>query len=226
MKKLLLAAATVFALTGGALSAGGAHAATYLNLVGGCACGLSSYGTVTVTGEGSTQLDFDIELASGVFFNQAGNGIDESFSLVGSPVIDITSISDNHFGTVANNVSAGTFTEPSNLGDYMYHLTWLGNPNNNGNLPGGGIQSLKFTVTSASNLTLAPGVITNGPHVNPTNFFFTVDVSRGPNGPTGQVGGVKFTPATGAPEPAAWAMMLVGFGGLGAVLRRRRMVVA
>jgi hypothetical protein len=26
----------------------------------------------------------------------------------------------------------------------------------------------------------------------------------------------------GAPEPAAWAMMLVGFGGLGAVMRRRR----
>ena len=27
---------------------------------------------------------------------------------------------------------------------------------------------------------------------------------------------------SGAPEPGAWAMMLVGFGGLGAVLRRRR----
>jgi len=30
------------------------------------------------------------------------------------------------------------------------------------------------------------------------------------------------TVAGGVPEPAAWAMMLVGFGGLGAVLRRRR----
>jgi hypothetical protein len=30
--------------------------------------------------------------------------------------------------------------------------------------------------------------------------------------------------AGGVPEPAAWAMMLVGFGGLGAVLRRRRQV--
>lgn len=28
--------------------------------------------------------------------------------------------------------------------------------------------------------------------------------------------------AGGVPEPAAWAMMLVGFGGLGAVMRRRR----
>jgi hypothetical protein len=29
-------------------------------------------------------------------------------------------------------------------------------------------------------------------------------------------------PATAAPEPASWAMMLMGFGALGAVLRRRR----
>ena len=28
----------------------------------------------------------------------------------------------------------------------------------------------------------------------------------------------------GVPEPASWAMMLMGFGGLGAVLRRRRPV--
>jgi hypothetical protein len=30
----------------------------------------------------------------------------------------------------------------------------------------------------------------------------------------------------GVPEPAAWAMMLVGFGGLGALLRRRRSALA
>ena len=29
-------------------------------------------------------------------------------------------------------------------------------------------------------------------------------------------------PVSGVPEPAAWALMLVGFGGLGATLRRRR----
>lgn len=37
---------------------------------------------------------------------------------------------------------------------------------------------------------------------------------------------VYFTPTAAVPEPATWAMMLMGFGGLGAVLRRRRTVSA
>src|SRR5205085_11363542 len=35
--------------------------------------------------------------------------------------------------------------------------------------------------------------------------------------------GPNFT-ATGAPEPMTWALMLVGFGGMGAALRSRRRV--
>ena len=33
-------------------------------------------------------------------------------------------------------------------------------------------------------------------------------------------------PASAAPEPAGWAMMLLGFGGAGTLLRRRRAAVA
>jgi hypothetical protein len=41
------------------------------------------------------------------------------------------------------------------------------------------------------------------------------------------VNGAAFTPGTGAvPEPAAWALMILGFGGVGAVLRRRRAAAA
>ena len=39
--------------------------------------------------------------------------------------------------------------------------------------------------------------------------------------PQGFVGAAAAT-VTAVPEPAGWAMMLVGFGGLGVILRRRR----
>jgi hypothetical protein len=37
---------------------------------------------------------------------------------------------------------------------------------------------------------------------------------------------LSFTLAPGTPEPAGWAMMLLGFGGLGAMLRARRGLAA
>lgn len=52
------------------------------------------------------------------------------------------------------------------------------------------------------------------------NIFFT-DAS------SGGTGTVSVTPVTsGAPEPATWAMMLIGFGALGASLRMRRRIPA
>jgi hypothetical protein len=45
------------------------------------------------------------------------------------------------------------------------------------------------------------------------------------NGST-RYGAGSFQASLAVPEPAAWALMLVGFGGLGAVLRRRRSIAA
>ncbi|HET6971360.1 MAG TPA: FxDxF family PEP-CTERM protein, partial [Phenylobacterium sp.] len=39
-------------------------------------------------------------------------------------------------------------------------------------------------------------------------------------------GVITFAPVAAIPEPAAWALMMVGFGGTGALLRRRRMALA
>ncbi|MBS0332858.1 MAG: PEPxxWA-CTERM sorting domain-containing protein, partial [Proteobacteria bacterium] len=54
-------------------------------------------------------------------------------------------------------------------------------------------------------------------------FSFTVDTLSGPATLTGgQFAYENFDGPAAAPEPAAWALMLLGFGGLGAMLRSRR----
>ncbi len=55
---------------------------------------------------------------------------------------------------------------------------------------------------------------------NDHNVYFAVDAYNGVN--TGTIGA-----GLGAvPEPATWGLMIMGFGGIGAMLRRRRQAVA
>lgn len=49
----------------------------------------------------------------------------------------------------------------------------------------------------------------------------TLVVSGNSGGNGAYAGAIAFAPITAVPEPASWALMIVGFGGLGTVLRRR-----
>jgi hypothetical protein len=69
---------------------------------------------------------------------------------------------------------------------------------------------------------LSVGVASGG-----TFFGFTSDTAIDSVGITrldgySVIDNASFSVASGAPEPAGWALMLLGFGGLGAMLRRRR----
>jgi len=214
--KTFRGAVALAGLTAALMTAGASHATTYTLNVDGCSsgCGYSNYGTVDVTGQGTNTLTFDIELANNVvFFNQAGQP-DEAFSLIGNPTITISGLPST-FGTNGSQ-AAGTHHE-SAFGDFDYAVQWLGPPTNNGSL---GVQSLQFTVTGAGPLTLDSNL------VGGKNIFFTVDVAAVTNGvvATGNVGATLT--GGGIPEPATWAMMIMGMGGIGAIMRRRRSELA
>ena len=214
--KTFRSALALATLTAGLATAGLSHATTYTLNVDGCSsgCGYSNYGTVDVSGQGTNTLTFDIQLASNVvFFNQAGQP-DEAFSLIGNPTITISGL-PSAFGT--NGVQAAGSHHESAFGDFDYSVEWLGPPTNNDALS---VQSLSFTVTGPSALTLDSNL------VGGQNIFFTVDVAAVTNGvvSTGNVGATLT--GGGVPEPATWAMMIFGMGGIGVTLRRRRSALA
>lgn len=209
--KFVKTAAAIAAMAASFAIAGASHATTYILNVDGCSsgCGYSNYGTVDVTGQGTGVLSFAIQLASNVYFNQAGHP-DEAFSLVGDPTITLAGLPSTF--TANGSQASGTHHE-SSLGDFGYAIDWVGPPTNNGHL---GVQNLTFTVTGPSPLTLDSNL------VGGKNVFFTVDVAAVKDGVTrtGNVG-ATLVPG-GVPEPTTWALMILGMGGMGAALRRRR----
>lgn len=55
-----------------------------------------------------------------------------------------------------------------------------------------------------------------------TGGYFAFDLNAANDGPVTDATGVRFSVTTGVPEPATWGMMIGGFAGMGAMLRRRR----
>ena len=82
---------------------------------------------------------------------------------------------------------------------------------------GGGevIQQGVFSTGGATHSSLA---------VNSDYFTSGIVLRFGPNGFDAGVDNIRFDvrQAAATPEPGAWALMLLGFGGMGAMLRRRR----
>jgi hypothetical protein len=160
------------------------------------------YGQVKVTENGGA-LDFLVTL-DGAFRIHGGNDNHDAFTfdLIGAPAVTISAL------TAGFAREAGTsFSEPP-LGSFFYSIdctTACG-----AGYPGGFVGPLSFTVTANSGtLSLASLGTTGG-------VYFSSDIVD-PNGKTGNVGAIP-----GVPEPATWAMMLLGMGGLGAALRQRR----
>jgi len=221
MNKYLIGAVAAASLSLG----GAAHASTYLLNVDNCSggCGSASYGQINVSGETTGVLTIDIELnANTTIFQEAGQdphgevwfNTNTSSVTVGGLVDPFTANGLQSAGAFkANGNAFGTW-------DYLIQRDHDGNPSN----PAGGQHSMTFTLTGPASLALESDL------VDGKNLFFVVDIASynattGALINTGRVGAtLSGTPTTnsGAPEPASWALMILGFGGVGGVLRSRR----
>jgi hypothetical protein len=174
-------------------------------------------------------------------FNVAGTGIVQGMSLTGSAVFDSSLVPGSGlalvpFATLSTPAAAFDF----NIGTLHFDL---GNETpapigiapailfNNGLFAGlnyvsdflysDGLtyqlrfNSLNFTVRQVDPVT---GFNSN------TTINFAGKLALG--GFTSQTPFVDGPPTGGVPEPGAWALMIVGFGGIGSVLRRRRHTAA
>jgi len=177
--------------------------------------GAGPYGTVTVTegtGANAGSLLFDIVLNAGFKIhdgNQNHNAF--TFRLNGDPSVTISNLTS---GFAAIKTGSGDTVSSPPFGNYLTGIdcTTACGPGWNGGFTG----PLSFKVSAGSALSLASlGFNTVGGN----HIYFTSDMIIA-NGKTGNVGAVQ-TAVTAVPEPATWAMMLVGFGALGFAVRRR-----
>jgi hypothetical protein len=81
-------------------------------------------------------------------------------------------------------------------------------------LTGGGATVLQTVMGSSNSLTLNTGTLAAN-----TTYRFLYTFNAGDGGGTVS-GNASFVQAV--PEPATWALMLLGFGGIGLAMRRRR----
>jgi PEP-CTERM motif-containing protein len=82
-------------------------------------------------------------------------------------------------------------------------------------LTGGGATVMQQVTGSSNALTLNTGTLTAGATYR---FLYTFNAGSG----GGTVSGNASFLQSPVPEPATWAMMLIGFGGMGVAMRRRR----
>jgi hypothetical protein len=156
---------------------------------GGCSNGTSPFGTVTVSQDGAN-LDFTVALDSTYTFHQTqGNALDAFvFNFSGTAqTVAVSSLSTSAGFSVDTTLPQ----MEDGFGQFSYGIKYSGS----------GANTLTFVV---DNETLGTSTLSNG---SPPALFAADIVG---NGNTGAVGAVS-----AVPEPATWAMMILGFFGLG-----------
>jgi hypothetical protein len=183
--------------------------------------GSGPYGSVTVTDNGNGTLSISETLNLNYDFNRNNNSQHQALSFdLSAPSITISLLTP--LFTVNGGVPSGTPT------------TWAVSSGGLNNTPEGTFDyaivaptaanstgPLTFTISdAANNLTLASlgfSVANNGDHI-----FFASDLANIPLTDASPLTGTVGALASAVPEPSTWAMMILGFMGVGFMAYRRR----
>jgi hypothetical protein len=138
------------------------------------------------------------------------------FSQNNLPSPDVTAVSITITGASEGN---GTF----GIDDFAFIRFWTPTPLDLtqeliGQPVSGGTDFYGDTNGQGGDFNLFGNALEGGPSEAPVGFFYFQLATEGGFGDDLQVTSII---ASAAPEPAAWTMMLIGFGALGGVLRRR-----
>ena len=195
-------------------AAGSAQATTYYFVVDACTggCGASPstpVGTVVTSVDSPGVIDVTVTLTSGGAFHDTNDPQHHAlaFDLAGTPTI---TVSDLGAPFTANGSQAPSSVGGDGLGTFEYVI----------NFPK--TRSPPVETTFSFDIS-GPGVGLNSFASNGQVYFLS-DIWAGP-GQSGNTGDVGALPGAAVPEPASWALMLLGFGGLGAAMRSRRRAI-
>lgn len=209
-------------------AAGSAQATTYWFVNDYCSnsgCGASTSTPVgeVVTSLGSGGLvDVTVTLFNGATFHDTNDSQHHAlaFDLVGAPTITVSNLVQSPPFVMEGAQSAHT-VDGDGAGMFEYEI----------NFPHSDSPpvetSFSFSISGATLDDFTPNPVKMGKGGN----YFASDIWAGPGqtGNTGNVGAVKCDSCvipSNVPEPATWALMLVGVSGLGASMRSRRRVLA